>query len=77
MKKELQASTHLLEGLRKYCSIIRTKVLNDMESATKGGFTYIDLDALDEISAQISINKLALLEKPIKAKKKVKKNVRS
>lgn len=66
MRKELQDSTTLLEGLRKYCSIIRKKVLDDVESAVKGGFTYIDLDTLDDISAQISINKIAMLEKTVK-----------
>lgn len=72
MRKELQASTKFLEGLRKYCSIIRSKVLDDVEVAVKGGFTYIDLDTLDDISAQISKNKLALNTKAKKVTKKGK-----
>lgn len=72
MRKELETSTKLLEALRAYCSTIRTAVLNDVRKAMKGGFTYLDLDTLDDISIQVSLNKKALS----KRKEKVK-NVRS
>lgn len=69
-KQALEASTALLNDLYDYAAYIRRQVLNDPRTAMKGGFTYIDLDTLDEVMVQMSVNHKVLgTKKPARKKK--------
>lgn len=58
--KALNESNKQLEMLRAYCSEMRSQVHGNLKTAMRCGFTYIDLDTLDDISIRVSLNKKAI-----------------
>lgn len=60
MKEALRESTDKLKFMYDYCAYIRRTVMNDPKLAAKGGFTYIDLDTLDEVMIRLAQNEVLL-----------------
>lgn len=69
MRDALKQSNEQLEMLRGYVSQMRSQVHGNLKAAMRCGFTYIDLDTLDDVSIQIMRNKSAMSSTDAKSKK--------
>lgn len=62
MIDQLKQSNEELENLREFCSKHRSRVMRQMRTALKYGYTYVDLDTLDGVSCVVIQNKKLIEE---------------
>jgi hypothetical protein len=76
MYDSLEESTDMLRFLKDYCTKMRRAVLENMDVAKNCGFTFVDLDTIDDVTLLIKQNCSAMRRaENIRKKEKTKRKL--